>query len=428
MVLSQKISSVFSRNFAYNTDQNTGEMSMSSHKVLLLENIHPSAIDLFNRAGFSDVTLVKGAMEEDELIAALQDVHLLGIRSKTRVTEKALKSAPQLAAVGCFCIGTDQVDLNFAESRGLPVFNAPYANTRSVAELVLGEIIMLMRRIPVKNEAAHKGEWLKAVDGATEIRGKTLGIVGYGHIGTQLSVLAENLGMRILFYDVIDKLSLGNARKCATLDELLMQSDVVTMHVPSTLKTKMMMGKAQLQKMKQGALLINASRGKVVDFDALTEVLKTGHLAGAAIDVFPVEPANNGELLETPLRGLPNVILTPHIGGSTLEAQENIAGEVADKLIRYLRDGLTYGSVNMPQINLPPVEEGQTRFRHIHQNVPGVLAKINDVFSSRNLNIAGQYLQTTPRSGYVVIDIDGTITDFQIRNELAQIPGTIKAL
>jgi D-3-phosphoglycerate dehydrogenase len=428
MVLSQKISSVFSRNFAYNTDQNTGEMSMSSHKVLLLENIHPSAIDLFNRAGFSDVTLVKGAMEEDELIAALQDVHLLGIRSKTRVTEKALKSAPQLAAVGCFCIGTDQVDLNFAESRGLPVFNAPYANTRSVAELVLGEIIMLMRRIPVKNEAAHKGEWLKAVDGATEIRGKTLGIVGYGHIGTQLSVLAENLGMRILFYDVIDKLSLGNARKCATLDELLMQSDVVTMHVPSTLKTKMMMGKAQLQKMKQGALLINASRGKVVDLDALTEVLKTGHLAGAAIDVFPVEPANNGELLETPLRGLPNVILTPHIGGSTLEAQENIAGEVADKLIRYLRDGLTYGSVNMPQINLPPVEEGQTRFRHIHQNVPGVLAKINDVFSSRNLNIAGQYLQTTPRSGYVVIDIDGTITDFQIRNELAQIPGTIKAL
>jgi D-3-phosphoglycerate dehydrogenase len=399
-----------------------------SQKILLLENIHPSAVTLFNRAGFDDVTLVKGAMEEDELIEAIRDVHILGIRSKTRVTEKALKSATHLAAVGCFCIGTDQVDLNFAESRGLPVFNAPYANTRSVAELVLGEIIMLMRRIPAKNAAAHQGEWLKAVEGATEVRGKTLGIVGYGHIGTQLSVLAENFGMRILFYDVIDKLSLGNAHKCNSLNELLEQSDIVTLHVPATPKTNLMISKAQLQKMKPGSFLINASRGKVVDLEALSEELKNNHLAGAAIDVFPVEPANNGEKLETPLRGLPNVILTPHIGGSTLEAQENIAGEVADKLVRYVRDGATYGSVNMPQINLPQVEENHTRFRHIHQNVPGVLVKINDVFSSRDLNIAAQYLQTTPRSGYVVIDIDGVMNDFEIRNELAQIVGTIRAL
>ncbi|MDB5478199.1 MAG: D-3-phosphoglycerate dehydrogenase, partial [Alphaproteobacteria bacterium] len=299
-------------------------------KVALLENIHASAMAHFNRAGFGEVKTFNGALEGEELIHALQDVQILGIRSKTRLTKQVLESAPQLLAIGCFCIGTDQVDLDYAESRGMVVFNAPYANTRSVAELVLGEIIMLMRRIPAKDKAAHRGEWLKAVDGATEVRGKTLGIVGYGHIGTQLSVLAENFGMRIVFYDVLDKLALGNARKCHSLDELLAQSDIVSLHVPNTPQTKMMIKAAEMQRMKKGAMLINASRGKVVDLEALADALNAGYLSGAAIDVFPVEPANNGEMLETPLRGLANVILTPHIGGSTLEAQENIAGEVAD--------------------------------------------------------------------------------------------------
>ena len=396
--------------------------------VTLLENIHPSAVDLFSQAGLTDITTQKGAMEEGDLVQQLPQTRVLGIRSKTKVSKKALDSAADLSAIGCFCIGTDQVDLAHAESLGIPVFNAPYANTRSVAELVLGEIIMLMRRIPAKNKAAHEGGWLKAVDGATEVRGKTLGIIGYGHIGTQLSVLAENFGMRIVFYDVLDKLALGNAKKMLSMNELLAQSDVVTLHVPATSQTNLMIGDIQLQQMKKGSFLINASRGKVVDLDALANAIKSEHLAGAAIDVFPVEPANNQELLDTPLRGLDNVLLTPHIGGSTMEAQENIAGEVADKLIRYVRDGSTYGCVNMPQINLTPVQDGHTRFRHIHGNTPGMLAKINEIFSSRNLNIAAQYLQTTPRSGYVVIDVDGAVDKDDVLGALAAIPGTIRAL
>lgn len=399
-----------------------------THKIALLENIHPVAVDLFNNAGFDSVQTAKAALEGDELANTISDVNILGIRSKTRLTKNVLEQAQNIAAIGCFCIGTDQVDLNYAESCGIPVFNSPYANTRSVAELVLGEIIMLMRRVPTKNKAAHEGEWLKAVDGATEVRGKTLGIIGYGHIGTQLSVLAENFGMRIVFYDVIDKLSLGNARKCTSLDELLAQADVVSLHVPNTPQTNLMIAEKQINKMKKGSLLINAARGKVVDLDALASAIKCGHIAGAAVDVFPIEPASNSDKLETPLRGLDNVILTPHIGGSTLEAQENIANEVTDSLVRYIRDGSTYGSVNMPQLNLPPVAENHTRFRHIHENVPGVLAKINEVFSSRNLNIAAQYLQTTPRSGYVVIDIDGTVDGGEVRGALAHIPGTIRAL
>lgn len=399
-----------------------------THKIALLENIHPVAVDLFNNAGFDSVQTAKAALEGDELANTISDVNILGIRSKTRLTKNVLEQAQNIAAIGCFCIGTDQVDLNYAESCGIPVFNSPYANTRSVAELVLGEIIMLMRRVPTKNKAAHEGEWLKAVDGATEVRGKTLGIIGYGHIGTQLSVLAENFGMRIVFYDVIDKLSLGNARKCTSLDELLAQADVVSLHVPNTPQTNLMIAEKQINKMKKGSLLINAARGKVVDLEALASAIKSGHIAGAAVDVFPIEPASNSDKLETPLRGLDNVILTPHIGGSTLEAQENIANEVTDSLVRYIRDGSTYGSVNMPQLNLPPVAENHTRFRHIHENVPGVLAKINEVFSSRNLNIAAQYLQTTPRSGYVVIDIDGTVDGGEVRGALAHIPGTIRAL
>lgn len=399
-----------------------------SLNVTLLENIHSSAVELFARADMPDIKTHKGALEEDALIHELPNTTLLGIRSKTKITRKAMENAPDLTAIGCFCIGTDQVDLTYAESRGIPVFNAPYANTRSVAELVLGEIIMLMRRIPAKNKAAHEGEWLKAVDGATEVRGKTLGIIGYGHIGTQLSILAENFGMRIVFFDVLDKLSLGNAKKMLTLDELLEQADVVSLHVPATSQTTMMIGDAQLAKMKKGSLLINASRGKVVDLAALAKAIQATHIAGAAIDVFPVEPSNNEEKLDTPLRGMDNVILTPHIGGSTLEAQENIAGEVADKLIRYVRDGSTYGCVNMPQINLTPVENGHTRFRHIHENTPGMLAQINEIFSSRNLNIAAQYLQTTPRSGYVVIDVDGEVNKDEVLTELAAIAGTIRAL
>jgi len=396
-----------------------------SHKIALLENIHPEAVGLFGQAGFDNVVTIPSALEGEALREALKDVTILGIRSKTRLTAEVLEQAPQLAAVGCFCIGTDQVDLAIAQDLGIPVFNAPYANTRSVAELVLGEIIMLMRRIPDKNKAAHEGGWLKEVNGAAEVRGKTLGIIGYGHIGTQLSVLAESLGLRVVFYDVVDKLALGNAHKCQSLNELLVRADIVTLHVPATPQTKNMFGAEQMRIMKSGAVLINASRGNVVDLEALAAAIKNNHIAGAAIDVFPVEPANNKETFQTPLQNLPNVILTPHIGGSTLEAQENIAGEVADKLIRYVLDGATYGSVNMPQVALPPVDS-HTRFRHIHKNVPGVLAAINAVFSSRGLNIAAQYLQTNTHCGYVVIDIDGIVNEAEIHQALQAIPGTIR--
>lgn len=396
-----------------------------AHKIALLENIHPEAVALFSYAGFDDVVTVSSALEGEALQQALAGVTMLGIRSKTKLTAQILEQAPQLQAIGCFCIGTDQVDLGVAQDLGIPVFNAPYANTRSVAELVLGEIIMLMRRIPDKNKAAHAGGWLKEVGGASEVRGKTLGIVGYGHIGTQLSVLAENLGLRVIFHDVVDKLALGNAGKCQSLNELLNRADIVSLHVPATPQTKNMIGAAQLQEMKAGALLLNASRGNVVDLEALAEAIRSGHIAGAAVDVFPVEPASNKDVFQSPLQNLPNVILTPHIGGSTLEAQENIAGEVADKLLRYVLDGSTYGSVNMPQVALPPAD-GHTRFRHIHKNVPGVLAAINGVFSSRGLNIAAQHLQTNTHCGYVVIDIDGLVNEAEIHLALQAIPGTIR--
>ncbi len=395
-------------------------------KIALLENIHPQAVRLFRDHGIDDIKTYTGALEGTELSEALKDVDILGIRSKTHLSAEILRSAPKLQAVGCFCIGTDQVDLTAAQSLGIPVFNAPYANTRSVAELVLGEIIMLMRRVPEKNRAAHDGDWQKAIDGACEVRGKILGIVGYGHIGTQLSILAEALGMQVLYYDIEDKLALGNAHKATSLNDLLAQADIVTLHVPATAETENMIDASALKKMKPNAYLINASRGGVVDLNALTHAIKERHIGGAAIDVFPIEPANKGDKLITPLQHLPNVILTPHIGGSTLEAQENIGLDVAEKLLRYLQHGTTSGAVNMPQVTLPPAT-GHTRFRHIHRNVPGVLAAVNHVFSSRGLNIAAQYLQTSASCGYVVVDSDSTLDRTNILNALTAIDGTIRA-
>lgn len=395
-------------------------------KVALLENINPQAVSILNGQGWTEIETHAGALEGEALKKILSSANVLGIRSKTQLTRELLASAPHLTAIGCFCIGTDQVDLKAAQEQGIAVFNAPYANTRSVAELVLGEIIMLMRKIPQKDKAAHAGEWLKAVDGACEVRGKVLGIVGYGHIGTQLSILAEAIGMQVVFFDIVNKLSLGNAQKCNSLEELLAQADVVTLHVPATPQTANMVKASQLEKMKKGAFLVNASRGNIVDINALKDALVSEHLAGAAIDVFPVEPYAKGEVLETPLRNLPNVILTPHIGGSTIEAQENIALDVAEKLTRYVDHGITLGAVNMPQVALPEVT-GHTRFRHWHRNEPGVLAKINDVFSSRSLNIAAQYLQTNAQTGYVVIDVDGEVKRDEIVRDLQAITGTVRA-
>ncbi len=399
-------------------------------KITLLENIHPVASTLFRQHGFDLIQTSAGALEGQALRDVLHDTHVLGIRSKTTIPADLFELAPNLLAVGCFCIGTDQVDLQAAQAKGISVFNAPYANTRSVAELVLGQIIMLMRRIPEKDRAAHRGEWHKAVDGACEVRGKVLGIVGYGHIGTQLSVLAESIGMRVIFYDILDKLALGNAQKVLSLDELLALSDIVSLHVPATPETENMMDAVALKKMKPNSFLINASRGLVVDLNALAHSLKEKHLSGAAIDVFPLEPANKGDIFSSPLQNLSNVILTPHIGGSTLEAQENIAVDVADKLLRYIQHGSTAGSVNMPQITLSAVSK-HVRFRHIHRNVPGVLAKINDIFSSRNLNIAAQYLQTNDQCGYVVIESDSAFDKVNdpvsVLNDLHKIEGTIRA-
>lgn len=396
-------------------------------RIALLENIHPYAASFFGKSGLHDVQTHKGALEDSDLRSAMNGTHIMGIRSKTQISAADLAAAQKLEAIGCFCIGTEQVDLDAAMKLGIPVFNAPYANTRSVAELVLGEVIMLLRRIPEKSAAAHRGEWLKGIDGACEVRGKVLGIIGYGHIGTQLSVLAESIGMRVMFYDVVDKLSLGNAQRADSLKQLLAQSDVVTLHVPGTPETEGMMDAKAIQAMKPGACLINASRGKVVDLGALAKALQAGHLAGAAIDVFPVEPTVAGDAFHTPLQNLQNVILTPHIGGSTLEAQENIAFDVAEKLLRYMIHGSTAGAVNFPQVSLPS-SNGKLRLRHVHRNEPGMLAKINDIFSHHKLNIAAQYLQTTDEIGYVVIDTDSPNADVNVLlMALRALPGTIRA-
>ena len=393
-------------------------------KFLLLEGVHQSAVASLNAAGYTNIDYLKTALAEDELIERIKNAHFVGIRSRTQLTAKVFANAPKLIAVGCFCIGTNQVDLKSAQEHGVVVFNAPYSNTRSVAELVIAESILLLRDIPAKNAACHRGDWLKSATGSYEIRGKTLGLVGYGAIGTQVSVLAESLGMRVIFFDVISKLPMGNASPCATLEELLRQADIVSLHVPELPSTKDMIGAKEIRTMKRGAILINASRGTVVDIDALAQALGDRHLAGAAIDVFPVEPKGNEEEFMSPLRQFDNTILTPHIGGSTMEAQENIGVEVADKFIKYSDNGTTIGSVNFPEVALP-THKNVHRLLHVHQNVPGVLMAINQIFSDNNINIAGQYLQTKDKVGYVVIDVDSDYSELALE-QLKAIPATIR--
>ncbi len=393
-------------------------------RFLLLEGIHPSAERVLRDAGYSQIESLPGALSEEDLKARIADVHFIGIRSRTQLSADVFAHAPRLAAVGCFCIGTNQVDLHAARERGIAVFNAPFSNTRSVAELVLAEAILLLRGIPEKSAVAHRGGWLKSADNAFEIRGKTLGIVGYGSIGTQLSVLAEALGMQVIFFDVVTKLPLGNARQMGQLDELLAQSDVVSLHVPETQATQWMIGEAEIAAMKPGSVLINASRGSVVVIEPLAKALRQKRLLGAAIDVFPVEPRSNKDLFDSPLRGLDNVILTPHVGGSTMEAQENIGIEVAEKLVKYNDNGTSTSSVNFPEVALP-AHPGKHRLLHIHRNVPGVLAEINKVFSDNGINIASQYLQTNEAIGYVVIDIDAAHSELALA-KLADVPGTLR--
>jgi D-3-phosphoglycerate dehydrogenase len=400
-------------------------LDKSKIKVLLLEGVDPSAVELFHQAGYSQVEYLKGALDDAELQHKIRDVHFLGIRSRTHLTEAVLSQAEKLVAIGCFCIGTNQVDLAAAETRGIPVFNAPYSNTRSVAELVTGEYLLLLRGIPAKNAKAHRGEWDKSAANSVEARGKTLGIIGYGHIGTQVGIIAESLGMQVCYYDIENKLSLGNARQVSSLHELLAKADVVSMHVPETPETRDMMGVEQFAAMKSGAIFLNASRGTVVDIDALVSALEIGHLAGAAIDVFPVEPATNKDPFSSPLQRFDNVLLTPHIGASTFEAQQNIGSEVANKLIRYSDNGSTLTAVNFPEVSLP-VQGQVSRLLHIHHNQPGVLNRINQTFASEGINIAAQYLQTSANIGYVVVDIESERSEEALAM-LKGIDGTIRA-
>ena len=398
----------------------------SDIRVLLLEGVSQTAVETFRAAGYSQIEFHEKSLPEDELKARIAEAHIVGIRSRSYLTAEVLAEAKRLIAVGCFCIGTNQVDLEAAELAGIPVFNAPYSNTRSVAELVVAQAVLLMRGIPEKNAQCHRGGWSKSAAGSHEVRGKTLGIIGYGHIGTQVGVLAEAMGMNVVFHDIETKLSLGNARPAQGLDDLLARADVVTLHVPETASTKNMFGAAQIAAMKRGAHLINASRGTVVDIDALAAALESGHVGGAAVDVFPVEPKGNADPFVSPLTKFDNVILTPHIGGSTLEAQENIGVEVAAKLVRYSDNGSTLSSVNFPEVTLPGHEDS-LRLLHIHRNVPGVLSKINEIFSRHALNIDGQFLRTDPKVGYVVIDVAADEAQAAVlREELAAIPGTLR--
>ncbi len=393
-------------------------------RIVLFENIHPSAKEVFSAAGFDDVVTHASALPPDQLGAAVRGAQVLGIRSRTQLDAKVLAQAQDLQVVGCFCIGTNQVDLDTAMLRGVPVFNAPFSNTRSVAELVLGEAILLLRRIPEKNDRVHHGFWDKTADGAFEARGKTLGIIGYGNIGSQVGTLAESAGMRVMFHDVEAKLPLGNARATTSLEKLLAQSDVVTLHVPGGKSTENIINATTLRAMKKGAILINASRGTVVDIEALRDALDSGHLSGAALDVFPVEPKSRDEALASPLIGLRNVILTPHIGGSTQESQENIGREVAEKLSRFLLSGTTKGAVNFPEISYQE-QIGTARILHVHRNLPGAMGTLSNLMAEHGLNIVSQQLQTRGQIGYVISDVEGEVDD-KIMSLLREHPITVR--
>ena len=393
-------------------------------KILLLEGIHPSAVENFKDHQFTHIETHDVAWSEEQLLQKIEDVHVIGVRSKTQVTKKVIKKASKLKAIGCFCIGTNQVDLDAATMNGVTVFNSPYSNTRSVAELVIAESIMLMRRIPQRNKKAHEGVWLKDADDSHEVRGKSIGIVGYGHIGSQVSVLAENMGFNVLYYDIEPKLPMGNATRVGSLNNLLERSDIVTLHVPATPGTEMLMDAEKISKMKKGSFLLNLSRGSVVDIKALKEALDSGHLSGAGIDVYPQEPESKGDPFHTELQNTPNVILTPHIGGSTLEAQYNIGIDVSTKLINLVDNGTTMGSHSLPSLNLPK-QNGANRILHIHENKPGVLSEINNILSGMDINILGQYLKTNEQIGYVVLDIDKQ-SDDKAFEALGKVKHTIK--
>jgi len=408
------------------TPDNMTEKKITSYpkekiNILFLENISDAAIRNFRDAGYTSVRKLGGALSEEDLIKEVKDVHLLGIRSKTQITPKVLEAAKKLQAIGCFCIGVNQVNLKSATQHGVVVFNAPYSNTRSVAELVIGLSIMLIRRIPDKNKAAHEGIWAKDAKGSYELRGKTLGVIGYGNIGSQVSILAEALGMKVIYYDIATRLPLGNANPRKTLKEVLQQADVVTLHVPETNSTKNMINKSNLKYFKKGGILINYARGEVVDLDALRNAILEGQIGGAAVDVFPWEPEKNGDRFQTPLQDLPNVILTPHIGGSTEEAQQNIGEDVSNKLFQFLEMGITTGSHTVPPLSLPP-QEGTHRILHVHRNVPGVLSEINTTLSENKINILAQYLKTNEDIGYVVLDVDKKISEnaFKLLKEVKE--------
>jgi len=408
----------------FNTNMTTTSLDKSKIRFLLLEGVHESAVETLKKAGYTNIEYLKTSLAQAELIEKIADAHFVGIRSRTQLTSEVFDAAKKLIAVGCFCIGTNQVDLKAATKKGVAVFNAPYSNTRSVAELVLAEAILLLRGVPEKSAMAHRGEWLKSATNSFEIRGKSIGIVGYGSIGSQLSVLAESLGMKVYFYDVITKLPLGNATQLDSMEALLGTADIVSLHVPETASTQDMMGAKQFEQMKQGSILINAARGTVIDIDALCEALSSKKLLGAAIDVFPTEPKSNKEEFVSPLREFDNVILTPHVGGSTMEAQANIGFEVGEKLAIYSDTGTSITSVNFPEVALPAHPENH-RLLHIHQNIPGVMSEINQVLSDNNINICGQYLQTNEGVGYVVVDVNKEYSELA-QEKLKAVGGTIR--
>ena len=400
-------------------------LEKSKIKILLLEGVDPSAVETLNKSGYTNVEYEKKALDAQDLLDKIENVHFIGIRSRTHLTKEVLEHAKKLIAVGCFCIGTNQVDLDAAASLGIPVFNAPFSNTRSVAELVTGEYLQLLRDVPARSALLHRGGWKKAASGCYEARGKTIGIVGYGHIGTQVGIIAESLGLSVIFYDIENKLALGNAHQVETLDELCAQADIITMHVPETELTKNMINKDTIAKMKDGVIFLNASRGTVVDVNALADALRSGKVRGTAVDVFPKEPAANGEEFVSPLREFDNAILTPHIGASTEEAQRNIGIEVAGKMALYSDNGSTLTAVNFPEVSLPEKRPGVSRLLHVHKNVPGIMRQINEIFAKFDINVAAQYLQTNPDIGYVVMDIHSDEPE-KVVPLLREIEGTLK--